>query len=167
MKQVTPTHLADWYARYGPAMVLYTRQWLDAAEAEDVVHEVFAQLMQQRRPPDAIRPWLYRVARHKALNVARSRRRRAQREHEAQLLRPAPPDGTAAEVRFDARTAERGLAALPDEQREVIVLRIWGGLAWQEIADALDSPVSTVFSRYRSGLTTLRQRLESPCTNRD
>ncbi|MFA9480009.1 RNA polymerase sigma factor [Phycisphaerales bacterium AB-hyl4] len=166
MSGIEPESLARWYGRFAPALLLYVRQWLGAAEAEDVVQEVFASLMQQRQPPASVQAWLFRSARHAALNAQRSRRRRT--SHEARLAATdagwfqADP-GQA----IDAQLAEHTLADLPDEQREVIVLRIWGQLGWQEIADLVGRPTSTVFSRYQSGLQSLRQRLENPCQKPD
>ncbi|MFA9477414.1 RNA polymerase sigma factor [Phycisphaerales bacterium AB-hyl4] len=162
MSGIEPESLACWYGRLAPALVLYVRQWLDAAAAEDVVQEVFAKLMRQRRPPDAVQAWLFRAARHAALNARRSQGRRSR--HEAARA-TTQVDWFQADpaAMLDARTAEATLARLPDEQREVIVLRIWGQLGWQAIADLVGRPVSTTFSQYRSGLENLRQRLEQPC----
>jgi RNA polymerase sigma-70 factor (ECF subfamily) len=56
------------------------------------------------------------------------------------------------------------LANLPDEQREVIVLRLWSGLTLAEVAELCQAPVSTVFSRYRTGLAALRRRFEEAGT---
>jgi RNA polymerase sigma-70 factor (ECF subfamily) len=55
---------------------------------------------------------------------------------------------------------ESALRRLPEEQREVIVLRVWGQLSFQEIADALEAPPNTVASRYRYGLAKLRDILK-------
>ena len=67
------------------------------------------------------------------------------------------------EALIDGATAEATLASLPDEDREIVVLRIWGGMTLQEIAETVGSPVSTVFHHYRAGLAAIRRRLESSC----
>lgn len=54
---------------------------------------------------------------------------------------------------------EGALRALPKEQAEVLVMRIWGELTFPQIAAALDAPINTVASRYRCALTRLREEL--------
>jgi RNA polymerase sigma-70 factor, ECF subfamily len=49
------------------------------------------------------------------------------------------------------------MSRLPDIYRDVITLKVWGGLTFAEIADALGIPAKTAASRYRSGLTELRR----------
>jgi RNA polymerase sigma-70 factor (ECF subfamily) len=58
------------------------------------------------------------------------------------------------------RTVRRAIAALPVEQREVVILKEYQGLTFVEIAQALDQPVSTVKTRLYRGLGRLRLRLE-------
>ena len=58
-------------------------------------------------------------------------------------------------------TVRTALSALPDEQREVVVLKEYQGLTFLEIAQALEVPVSTVKTRLYRGLGQLRLRLES------
>jgi RNA polymerase sigma-70 factor, ECF subfamily len=64
------------------------------------------------------------------------------------------------ETRDLGRKVAEAMADLPEEQREVIVLKEYQGLTFLEIADALDVPVSTVKTRLYRGLGQLRQRLE-------
>jgi RNA polymerase sigma-70 factor (ECF subfamily) len=54
------------------------------------------------------------------------------------------------------------MAALPGEQREVIVLRLWSGLTLAEIADVMNVGVSTVHARYSAAVESLRRILEEP-----
>ena len=58
------------------------------------------------------------------------------------------------------RAVDTALKTLPQEQREVIVLRVWGQMTFEEAAAALDIPVNTAASRYRYGLARLRQQLQ-------
>ena len=51
------------------------------------------------------------------------------------------------------------MASLPDEQRTAIILKEYHGLTFQEIADLLDCPLSTVKTRLYQGLTVLRRQL--------
>jgi RNA polymerase sigma-70 factor (ECF subfamily) len=57
------------------------------------------------------------------------------------------------------RAVARAMALLPDEQRTAIILKEYHGLTFQEIADLLDCPLSTVKTRLYQGLTVLRRQL--------
>jgi RNA polymerase sigma-70 factor (ECF subfamily) len=57
------------------------------------------------------------------------------------------------------RAVARAMADLPDEQRTAIILKEYHGLTFQEIADLLDCPLSTVKTRLYQGLTVLRKQL--------
>ena len=111
--------------------------------------------------------WLYQIA----LNVCRDRlRRRRGRLHlsldeldaagqELPLL-PGPSPLELAEASDLSRRVERAVAALPEEQREVIVLKEYEGLTFAEIAEVLEVPLSTVKTRLYRGLVQLRHHLE-------
>ena len=100
--------------------------------------------------------------RNKAINAARSGRRRAR--HEAQAAHRGEPWLVASDGdRLDAAAAARALAELPLDEREVIVARLWGGLSFAEIAGLTGSSLSTTHRRYQQGLAALRERLEGTC----
>ena len=65
------------------------------------------------------------------------------------------------------RTAMRGLAALPQEQREAIVLKIWHQHTFEEIGELLGISPNTAAGRYRYGLQKLRMFLKEPSYERD
>src|SRR5215472_6608344 len=67
------------FDQHAAALVLYARQW--CATPEDVVQEALLKLVAQKRPPDRLVPWLYRVVRNAAISAARPSKRR--RYHEA------------------------------------------------------------------------------------
>lgn len=151
--------LIDAYA--GP-LVLYARQWCGAPE--DVVQDAFLQLVRQARAPRDPVAWLYRVVRNRALDDAKAARRRQRRESAAArpvrwFIEPAV-DG------LDAETAVAALQRLPVEQREVIVARHWGGLSFEQIAEAAGCSASTAFRRYAAGVAILRRELGVSCPNR-
>jgi RNA polymerase sigma factor (sigma-70 family) len=157
-----PTRLSEAFDSYSAGLAFYARQWLGADAAGDVVQEAFVRLMQQPVEPHHVKAWLYSTVRNAALDVRRSERRRSEREREAAGIFNSRPDDL-----IDAALAAEALARLPGEQREVVVLRIWGGMSWAQIAELTDSAVSTAFSRYKAGLAAIRVRLEHPCkTNR-
>jgi RNA polymerase sigma-70 factor (ECF subfamily) len=102
--------------------------------------------------------------RNEAISEHRRRRRRGGREQQVAAGRPdwfEPQPGDL----IDASAAQQILAELPDEQREIILLRIWGGLSWPEAAEVLGQPMSTLFSRYKAGLATIRLRMEPSSCN--
>jgi RNA polymerase sigma factor (sigma-70 family) len=155
-----PDEWADWLDRHGPVLVLLARQWVPTrADAEDVVQEAFVRFW--RDPHRAADPaaYLYAWVKRAALDWQRGRARRARREAAA-----ARPEG---EPLFDgpAELAERraaiaaALGTLPAEQREVLVMKVWGGLSFPQIAEALGVSANTAASRYRYALAKLREQL--------
>lgn len=152
-----PDQLADLVDRYAAALVLYARQW--CACPEDVVQSAFLKLVSVRTPPDNLLPWLYRVVRNGAIDASRAARRRTRYEAAAADSAPkwfAPsydPTG------LDARSAADAMATLPAETREIIVAHLWGGLTFEQIAQAVGSSAATCYRRYAAGLETLRQKL--------
>jgi RNA polymerase sigma-70 factor (ECF subfamily) len=110
--------------------------------------------------------WLYQIA----VNVCRDRMRRQRGKTVVSLDElssagelPFKGTGPSALELMEAgdlsRTVAAAVASLPEEQREVIVLKEYQDLTFLEIAEALDVPVSTVKTRLYRGLTQLRQRL--------
>jgi RNA polymerase sigma factor (sigma-70 family) len=162
MGSIEPAQLSSWFDEYAPALVLFARQWLTDGCAEDVVQEVFARLMRERSAPAHVKAWLFRSVRNEAVDQFRHRRRRESGIQEEAAGRSAwfeEQPGTA----MASAEVQEALHQVPQEQREVIVLRIWCDMTLQEIAAILDQPLSTVFSRYKAGLAAVRERLESPC----
>ena len=156
----TPELLAKLLDEHGPPLVLYARQWCNAPE--DVVQEAFLQLIRQKKPPDRVVPWLYRVVRNRAISVSRSQSRR-QRYESAAAYRAEPWFLPVEDDCLDAAAASRALEELPLELRETIVARLWGGLSFDEIAELTETSISTAHRRYQAGLAALRARLENPC----
>ena len=154
--------LGKWFEREADALVLYARQWLDRSAAEDVVQDSFVRLMIERVHPSNVRAWLYRAVRNAALKSVRSRDRRHRREEWVSRGGTQWFEAQAADL-VDARQVEAVLRQLADEEREIVTLRIWGGLSLQEIAEVVGTSIATVFRKYRSALTHIRQRLSTPC----
>jgi RNA polymerase sigma-70 factor (ECF subfamily) len=128
----------------------------DAAGAEDIAQEAFLAAVRaldrfdRRRP---FGPWLHRIVVNRAIDWARARSLRAEVEADESL--PAVPDPPAG-----SQELVRALAALPPEQRAVIVLRHLLEYTPGEIATMLGLPRGTVNSRLRRGLDVLAARLE-------
>jgi RNA polymerase sigma-70 factor (ECF subfamily) len=147
---------------HGPALALYAAQWTDAAD--DCVQEALVELARQRPLPDHVVAWLYRVVKHRALNAARSDRRRRDRESRATVERFPETEKPAAFDSDDTIAATDALVQLEPSERELVVMRIWGNLTYEEIGTALNISTATAYRQYERALTKLRNILESPCT---
>lgn len=149
----------DWFQLNGPKLLLCARQWTRSlADAEDVVQEAFVRFWRNQRAlggePQAL---LITSIRRAAIDLARRNDRRTRREEEAE---EAPPCFEALAEADDRRLAvESALRRLPAEQREVLALKIWGELTFEEISRQLDIPLNTAASRYRYALAALRKEL--------
>ena len=155
------TRLLD---EHGAALVLYAQQWCNAPE--DVVQEAFVRLMCQRPVPENEVGWLYRVVRNEAISTSRAAARR-ERHESAAAHRGEPWFAVVSGERLDATAAAGALRALPVEQRETIVARLWGGLSFEQIAELTNTSQSTAHRRYVAGLAALQERLGVECLDRN
>jgi RNA polymerase sigma-70 factor (ECF subfamily) len=149
-----------WLDRHGAALVLLARQFVGSrADAEDVVQEAFVRFWRSRLGVEEPAAYLFACVKRCALDSQRSRRRRSAREEKA--ARPEAESLFVGVPEQDERRAaiETALRELPQEQAEVVVLKIWGGLTFPQIAAALELPVNTAASRYRYALVKLREAL--------
>jgi RNA polymerase sigma-70 factor (ECF subfamily) len=159
---IDPAQLASGFDAHAATLILFARQWLDRAAAEDVVQDVFVSLMGQRRPPDNLKAWLFKAARNAAISHARSSSRRMGRETRQAERRPDWFEARPEDL-IDASAAQAALEWLAAEQREVIVMRIWAQMTLAEIAEVTGEAISTLFSRYRAGLCEIKRIMESSC----
>lgn len=130
----------------------------DREDAMDLSQEVFLKAyLNLKRLEDRNRfaPWLFRIAHNEA--YSHLRRKRPQTEWDPQTAEVAPFNRTAP---LDTALAVRkALELLPDEQKEAVVLKIYEGFKFEEIAEILSCPVSTVKSRLYTALDNLKQTL--------
>lgn len=151
--------IAEMLTCHGAALELYAAQWTRGAE--DCVQEALVELAGLAARPENAKAWLYRVVRNRALNMARSAKRRTGHEQWAARLRP---DNGSAGLETEAIEIADALGTLDDEIREVIVLRVWGRLTWEETAAVTGGSASTMQRRYAEGLGRLREIWETePC----
>ncbi|WP_233255685.1 RNA polymerase sigma factor [Naasia lichenicola] len=134
--------------RYGPYMRAYSTRVLGSTdEVDDVVQESFItawQQLPQLADLTAVKSWLMRIVSHKCIDRIRARRPHADiDDHE-----PHADDGESPPRRAEAmdreRALEAALAALPEQQRQSWLLREMSGLSYDEIAEELGVPASTV-----------------------
>ncbi len=124
--------------------------------AEDAVHEAFRNVLGKGKAPDGIRPYLFRCVRNAALDELRSVKRRGRRDSifaSAQGTGASPPALSASEM-------EEFLERLSADERECIVLKLYSGLSFKEIAEMRSTSPNTTASWYRRGLQKLRAHLE-------
>ena len=160
--------LAALYDRHARAIYsLAMRIVSDAAEAEDVVQDVFTQAWRQAKQYDAARApvaaWLMIITRARALDRLRRRRSRiTATEIDAGTPHPRDPDPSQETLVITAEQAERlrgALGDLPDGQRTAIELAYYQGLTQSDIAEKLQEPLGTIKTRIRAGLQKLREAL--------
>jgi RNA polymerase sigma-70 factor, ECF subfamily len=140
--------------------VLLARHWVAThADAEDVVQEAFVRFWRSRASVQEPVAYLYACVKHCALDWQRGRLRRHQREFAA--ARPEVEALFIAPIEQDERRVaiEAGVCGLPATQAEVLVMKIWGGLSFPQIATALGISANTAASRYRYALARLREQL--------
>jgi len=133
----------------------------DRDVAEDAVQDAFLGWVRQvaaGKAPRQTAPYLYASVRNRCLDRLRRRPEVALEEAQIELLAAPPGD----EERLGLRHAlNRLLLALPEEQREVVVLRTWHDLEFAAIASLMNTPVNTAIARYHYGLAKLREELKA------
>ena len=152
--------IAELFDRYAAALEFYAAQRTTAPQ--DCVQDAFLELARQPAPPADPGAWLFRVVRNRALNAARAAQRRA--VHEETAARWHSANRRVVDPSDTVGTTDL-LQRLTDQQREVVVLRVWGQLSWQEIAEVADSSRSAAQRTYVQALEHLRKHLEpSSCS---
>lgn len=131
-------------------------------DAEDLVQETFVRLFNYRdryRPTAKLTTFLYTIARHAWLDGLRKAKRQEAFVEKLAADSPASSDGgmPQALLRMDA---EQALEQLPEKLRSVVVLSLYQGLRYEEIAAVLDIPVGTVKSRMFNALSQLKEIFE-------
>jgi len=125
-------------------------------DAMDLCQETFMKAFRELsslKDRDRFSAWLYRIAH----NVCYSRFRKTQGKTFVEL----DPDVGATRMPIESRLAvEKALSVLSEEQREVVVLKVYQGLKFDEIAAVQDAPVSTVKSRLYMAFERMKSVLE-------
>ena len=129
-------------------------------QPDDCVQEAFCRLVAQRRWPDQPGAWLFKVVRNLARETHRSRSRREQRE--AIVARNEAMDDDPWS-HADAALARGELLELDDETQNVVVMRLWADLTFEEIGAATGLSAATAHRRFVAGLNELRKRMNVPC----
>lgn len=163
--------LAELYDQLSKPLYATARHILnDAAEAQDVVHDVFITLWENAATFDSSRgsafSWAVTLTRNRSIDRLRTRSNRAR------LLGSSVPDdlgypeaaplaggGDHADLSDRAVAVRSALAELPAEQQRALELAFFSGLTQKEIAEKMSEPIGTVKARIRRGLLKLRDTL--------
>ena len=159
-----PLNLERLYDEHSQALFAFLLNFTRSeADTRDLLQEIFVKLARQ---PDLLkaardeRAFLIRLAHNAAIDLMRRRGTREKNysqlasETESVFAHGDNPD----EAEFRKALSE-ALADLPMEQRSVVHLKLWEGLTFEAIAEALEIPPNTAASRFRYGLDKLRERL--------
>jgi RNA polymerase sigma-70 factor (ECF subfamily) len=158
--------LADSIRQYTPQLLGVARAFADGAEeAEDLLQELWivASREMDRRPPEApLRAWLHTIL----LNIGRARWRRRRRRQQLMALwanQEEPTIGASLDISESLLRLHlwREIAALPDLQRRVLLLRIVEGMSTARTAASLNRAEGTIKASLHRALKTLRERCGS------
>ena len=156
----------EWLAINGGRLLLYARQRAGSIEdAEDMLQEALVRLWgyqaeREYRPPDL--PLAYSVLRLCGMDYGRKQGRRDKKirkiiqfhDYDEHWLDPG------AEKDEEARLLRAAVERLGEKLREVVVMKVWGGLTFAQIAEVLKVSPNTAASRYRYALEQLEKKLK-------
>lgn len=133
-------------------------------DALDLAQDVFLKAYQNLRKledPNRFGPWIYRIAHNEAYSYLRKNRPETDLD-DAQFEPWMEPGPGRRMLPIEVSLAvERALTRLSDDQREAVVLKIYQGFKFEEMAEMLGCPVSTVKSRLYTALDLLKETLTS------
>jgi len=138
----------------------------DLEQARDVVQETFLRLHREegrRSVPVHLAAWLFKVCRHRALDVRKKENRmKSLGEEQMRVLPSGEASHTSLAERRDTSAEIAGLmAALPESQQEVLRLRFEHEMTYREISDVTGLTVTNVGYLLHTAIKTLRQDINS------
>lgn len=142
-------------------------RWLTrgGAEADDIVQEAMLRAFRSFDGfrGEAVRPWLLAIVRNCHRSVLEQRNRHAatslNETDDTEIAAEGPTPEISAIQTGDERRLDKAIAALPDEFREVVVLRELEEMSYRDIAVTTGAPIGTVMSRLARGRALLREKL--------
>ncbi len=153
-----PPAFAELYDRCADRCHHYLCNFLGSRDAADeVLQETFVRLVRNRDRLAGVEnlvAYVFAVARNEAVRHA-EKRARDQKHHASLSAADLFLDDS--QQRDTAEAVARGLQSLPDDQREVVELKIYGGLTFREIGDVTHVPLQTAATRYRAALDRLKE----------
>ena len=164
-KRSHPAEIESLYRQHGSALLLFaTALTGERGRAQDAVHQVFLKLISDGNLREARdkKAYLFRCVRNAVLNEVKIQSRSSVLDPDSAWFNPPNRDYTG------ELNLRRALRSLPADQREVIVLHVWGELTFFQIAELLHVNPNTAASRYRYALAKLRDAMcakEDSCAN--
>jgi RNA polymerase sigma-70 factor (ECF subfamily) len=157
-------NIEEIYDRLGRKVYGYLIMKLGSAcDAEDVCQEVFCRLVRysvRRRFVRNQAAYVFKTARREADRFLKRRIRDRERSQEARSVEEAIRNSISGPSLEEEALAAMALARVPEDQREIIVLKVFEGLTFKEIASICRVPPNTAASRFRYGMEKLRSILE-------
>ena len=155
--------LAETYLKYRQGLFTLAMSITRRADrAEDAVHDAFERLLRRRRdetPSGDIVPYVFAAVRNAAIDI--TRRRATPERPDSMFVDETPGPVDLAGRAEQQELVRQAVELLPDAQREVVVLRTYAGLTFEQVAQALDRPPGTVVAQYRRGLERLKRHCRS------
>lgn len=137
-----------------------------AESAEDAVQTAFERMSRRESapPPDDAAAYAFAAVRNAARDELRRNKSRIAANQrlagQASIYNGTVPPAASLAIEAETQALLRqAVEELPDNQREAVVLRIYGQLSFEQMAAVLDEPLQTIASRYRRALQTLRSRI--------
>jgi RNA polymerase sigma factor (sigma-70 family) len=155
------------YDRHAPTVLRFLGRRVGAEVAEGLVGELFRVAFERRKTFDTSRatalPWLYGIGSNLLLKHRRgeARRLRANARMAADEATDRRASGPALEARLLFPRVADAIEALPDGEREALLLFAWEDLSYQDVAEALELPIGTVRSRLNRARAQLRHLVET------
>lgn len=163
--------------RYQQEIYRYLVRYLgNATLADDVFQDTFLQIHQKRHTYEegrAVRPWIYAIASHQAIDTMRRVGRHSARSLSAnggdngetprdglEALLESTAEGPLAQLQTEERRewVRRAIDTLPETLRQTLILAYYQDLKYREIAEILDVPVGTVKSRLHAALQKMAEK---------
>jgi RNA polymerase sigma-70 factor (ECF subfamily) len=158
------------YLRYGQRLYNFLLRLVrDRERCAELFQETFLQLHQGRHQYDPHRPfgaWIFRIARNRAYNEFRRAKRQGQLftgEVDEETVADSRQDNPERALHESLLRAQMDLAlqALPEDQREAILLSYYGGLKYADIAGVMETTEDAIKQRVRRGMKALREKCQS------
>ena len=161
------------YDRHAATVLRFLGRRAGAEVAEGLVGELFGIAFERRQTFDVSRasalPWLYGIGSNLLLKHRRGEARRLRAS--ARMAADEATDRRATAAALDARLlfprVADAIEALPDGEREALLLFAWEDLSYQSVAEALELPIGTVRSRLNRARAHLRELLKPGRKNRE
>lgn len=158
---IEPTILAELWRSHAGRLLVIARSV--GEPAEDAVQEAFASLATQSKLPDDPLAWLVRVCRNHLLSWQRKKQSQSNYQQAVASQQSWFTDtGAELDSQLDGRQVTDWLKTLPADERQVIVMHLWGNMSFRQIAAATDCSLATANRLYHSGLEQLRSRAGVP-----